>query len=158
MQHLKYCSGSRREQACLFRLRQTKNKIQTQKDSLDLNIRAVFSAFNIKLVPSMRNGQARSLRMTRLRLSPQFINTSSVAQARHLPLKLRKGKARLRRFRCGANIVLHPREARAFLFRQHFPVGTPQLPYRCRLDPSLKKRETFLFPPVFRYRAPAINV
>ena len=46
-----------REQACLFRLRQIKNTLQITKDSLDLNIRAVFSAFNIKLVPSMRNGQ-----------------------------------------------------------------------------------------------------
>ena len=78
---LKNCAAPCRERACPFRLHQTENKIQTQKDSLDLNSELSFLHLILSLVPTWRNRQACSLRATKLRLTPQFIDTSSVSLA-----------------------------------------------------------------------------
>ena len=67
---------------CPFRLCQTKNKIQAKKDSLDLNIRAVFSAFNVKLVPAMRNRQACSLRQNCVCLTAKGLITPHPSRKR----------------------------------------------------------------------------
>ena len=62
-----------------------------KKDSLDLNIRTVFSAFNVNFSTNVTE-QASLFPTINLCLpdGKEFINTSSVGCCRHLPLK---GKA-----------------------------------------------------------------
>ncbi len=80
--------------------------------------------------------------ITRLRLTPRFHNTSSVSLAADtFPSNFVRGRHETGAiFKMLQQYNSAPAERETYLFPPLFPVGTPQLPYRCRLNASVKIR------------------